>query len=753
MSLSSQIREIYGVIEPRRFMVLKFVERYLTGIRNRASREERSGLRWKQVWPDDVESEDLFIKVVDARVQPGTSYRVVNSHPHSGVLGHIHQPFEADALSVEKLPTGPCVDLRPDMAIQRRQLEALWSWTHRPNQDRDQFFKLFESAHHVSWPNFSPADVAGWVFLTDDSRPGIERQREFVRKALATPDFALLEGPPGSGKTTVICEIIAQVVKGGGRVLLCAQTHEAVDNALERLMSDNTATLGYVTPVRVGRDVKRASEFAQQFFWENLDKTVCNRLVRRLERIGERTLSQDRILDALRGDRSEIGRLIVQSANVVCGTTSGAVGDPILSPSFRNAMPEFDMLIVDEASKLTLQEFLVPALIARRWVLSGDPMQLPPFSDQDVIERHFRSLVNEAVSREDVESQDSTAANLAPPTEAESDEAAGDAISEMVGRLLEAFQLRFLPPIARIREDSALQRSFDAFGPDLSERMRKEARLVTGLNLRSVLENMIVTRGVEESLNEPRYAAAIDLGLPDLARRHRTTLLEIQQRMHPDISALVREAVYEGRALIDPDGMALTRSWDYDEYPSHAVWKRVSREHVSSVDPSKLGKLGRFLSAFSRHRLQLMTAEALVTVQELERFVAWADEPVNQMRQFSVAIICFNSPGVPACNEAVRSVFSQHRVGTSRLGKRGNVTLRIGTVDSFQGREADVVFVNLGHWKSTSHLRSLNRVNVALTRARYQLVVIGRADVFRTEPDGLLVAELSRRLPYVETLR
>jgi RecA/RadA recombinase len=639
------------------------------------------------------------------------------------------------------------------MSIQNRQLAALRSWTHRPNEDRDQFFRLFESAHRAHWPNFSPADVAGWVFLTDDSRPGIERQREFVRKALATPDFALLEGPPGSGKTTVICEIIAKVVKGGGRVLLCAQTHEAVDNALERLMSDNTATLGYVTPVRVGRDVKRASEFAQQFFWQNLDRTVCNRLVRRLERIGERTLSQDRILDALRGDRSEIGRLIVQSANVVCGTTSGAVGDPILSPSFRNAMPEFDMLIVDEASKLTLQEFLVPALIARRWVLSGDPMQLPPFSDQDEIERHFRSLVNEAVSREDAESQNSTAANPALPTQAVSEDAAGDAISEMVGRLLEAFQLRFLPPIDRTREDSALQHSFDAFGPELSEQMRKEARLVTGLNLRSVLESMIVTRGAEESLNESRYAAAIDLGLPDLARQHRTTLLEIQQRMHPDISALVREAVYEGRALIDPDGMAVARSWDYDEYPSHAVWKRVSREHVSSVDPSKLGKLGRFLSAFDRHRLQLMTAEALVTAQELERFVAWADEPVNQLRQFSVAIICFNRPGVPACNEAVHSVFSQHRVGTSRLGKRGNVVLRIGTVDSFQGREADLVFVNLGHWRSTSHLRSLNRVNVALTRARYQLVVVGRADVFRTEPDGLLIAELSRRLPYVETLR
>lgn len=753
MSLSSQIREIYGVIEPRRFMVLKFVERYLSGIKKRASQEVRLGLSWQQIWPDDVESEVLFIKIVDARVQPGTSYRVVNSHPHSGVLGRIDRPSEADALEVGELPKGPTIDIRPDMSIQNRQLDALRNWNQRPNNDRDQFFRLFESVRHVLWPNFSPADVADWTFLADDSRPGIERQREFVRKALGTPDFALLEGPPGSGKTTVICELIAQVVKRGGRVLLCAQTHEAVDNALERLMSDDTATLGYVTPVRVGRDISRASPFAQQFFWENLDKTVCNRLAQRLERIDRRTVSQDRILDALRGDRTEIGRLMVQSANVVCGTTAGAVGDPILAPMFRNAMPEFDMLIVDEASKLTLQEFLVPALIARRWVLSGDPMQLPPFSDEDEIERHFRSLVNEEVSYDSGGSQSSVVGTPSQSTKAAPDDTAGDAVSEMVGRLLDAFQLRFLPSEDRAREESALQLSFDAFGPDLSDRMKKEARLVAGLNLRSVLESIIVPRGVEESLNEARFAAAIDLGLPELARQHRTTLLEIQQRMHPDISALVREAVYQGRALLDADGIAVQRSWTYDEYPGHAVWKRVSRQQVSSVEPSKLRKLARFRSTFSTDRLQLMTAEALLTAQELQRFVSWADEPENQFRQFTVAIVCFNRPGVPACNEAVRSVFSQHRVGTSRLGKRNNVALRVGTVDSFQGREADLVFVNLGHWKSTSHLRSLNRVNVALTRARYQLVVVGRADVFSTEPDGLLIAELSRRLPYVESLQ
>src|SRR5690606_10133929 len=43
------------------------------------------------------------------------------------------------------------------------------------------------------------------------------------------------------------------------------------------------------------------------------------------------------------------------------------------------ASATFDVLIVDEASKTTFQEFLVPALLAKRWVIGGDPKQLSPY--------------------------------------------------------------------------------------------------------------------------------------------------------------------------------------------------------------------------------------------------------------------------------------------------------------------------------------------------------------------------------------
>ena len=72
-----------------------------------------------------------------------------------------------------------------------------------------------------------------------DGYSGVEEQRRFVEIALKTPDFAILEGPPGSGKTAVITEIILRAIEKCERVLLCASTHVAVDNLVRRVKDDS----------------------------------------------------------------------------------------------------------------------------------------------------------------------------------------------------------------------------------------------------------------------------------------------------------------------------------------------------------------------------------------------------------------------------------------------------------------------------------------------------------------------------------
>ncbi len=68
-----------------------------------------------------------------------------------------------------------------------------------------------------------------------------ESQQEVVRSALSMQDFLLVQGPPGTGKTTFITEVILQTLQQNpeARILLSSQTHVALDNALERIQAKN----------------------------------------------------------------------------------------------------------------------------------------------------------------------------------------------------------------------------------------------------------------------------------------------------------------------------------------------------------------------------------------------------------------------------------------------------------------------------------------------------------------------------------
>jgi superfamily I DNA and/or RNA helicase len=71
-----------------------------------------------------------------------------------------------------------------------------------------------------------------------------------------------------------------------------------------------------------------------------------------------------------------------------------------------------------------------------------------------------------------------------------------------------------------------------------------------------------------------------------------------------------------------------------------------------------------------------------------------------------------------------RSVFWYDRKG------RNPVRIEICTVDRFQGHEADYVILSLVRTRGVGFLDSPNRLNVALTRGRYLVLVIGDRGFF-----------------------
>jgi len=124
--------------------------------------------------------------------------------------------------------------------------------------------------------------------------------------------------------------------------------------------------------------------------------------------------------------------------------------------------------------------------------------------------------------------------------------------------------------------------------------------------------------------------------------------------------------------------------------------------------------------------------------QVLRQFVAWAERrappprDTHPARRWEVACLCFYVKQEKAIRGMLRKFTGQEQRHVRF--ELGDVEFTCGTVDRFQGKEADLVLLSMRNTRRVGFLDSLNRLNVAVTRARQQLVIIGKQRYFRGCP-------------------
>lgn len=739
---------------------------------------------------------------------------------------------DAESDSQEDKHVGPLLFLRPNtwpLECQRRTLEAL---EDRPTPRVAPLLRLVSTK--AIWEAVAPVDIpeGKWGFLTSVQgrlRDGTTEQREIVRRALGTPDFAVLEGPPGSGKTTAICELILQLARQHKRVLLVASTHVAVDNVLERLIEwQDKADEKLVMPIRIGDENNVTSPAVEAWTLRNLMRTWTGEILDHLDRPeGAQpagAVARRMLKDAL-GDKSKesvFARLLLDASNLVCGTTIGILQHPAIKSARMDgdAMEPFDVLILDEASKTTFTEFLVPAAYAKRWVVVGDPRQLSPYVEEEDLAVNVRGLLRPAVANAVVHtflaSQSARGRRLRSLVAVESDDEADLMADEAEARGVEAVDLDeaqltdfrgirgvcadllcadivFGNPSTIRRWEHRLPADLhvvagavpdlpdwdahrQALGVELAEdpvtwadevawrqvrahelrqnvgeqkrlldelrelqpktdgewffEGRRPRKLRDGRNqspaemLQEDLDNMrrvsmpsileILQTGAG-SLGWDRETALTG-GLPKPVLAERMVSLSFQHRMHPDISAFPRKQFYDDRLLKDATGMAQARAWSYRRYARRAMWM--------DIDPSRRGRK-RGSSGNSN------VAEAEAVIAELQEFVKWAATAPpprsDPEARWEVAVLTFYRRQEKELRLRLQAMTGQHGNTRNFVPPSGNdrVHVTLCTVDRFQGHEADLVLLSFVKSGSVGFLNSPNRLNVALTRARYQLVLVG----------------------------
>ena len=260
------------------------------------------------------------------------------------------------------------------------------------------------------------ARMAEWLFDVRKAKGGVAgaetdadwrsallnpEQNECVSRALGLEDLLLLWGPPGTGKTTVIAAVCAEYARRGRRVLVASQANLAVEQALSRLPASPELRPAWVSTARrregsagdVGRylcawmeSVGRAAR-ADAGSGDARWATLLGEWAERCERVSPEDFSAD--------DEA----FYLKHANVVGGTCN-ETGKPdfVASPRFNS---RFDLVIVDEVSKATPPELLLPMLLGRRVMLVGDHRQLPPLFREVHFEEAVENneLPGEAVAR------------------------------------------------------------------------------------------------------------------------------------------------------------------------------------------------------------------------------------------------------------------------------------------------------------------------------------------------------------------
>ena len=272
------------------------------------------------------------------------------------------------------------IDLSADEVTRRRLLAAITL----VKDSRGRLGHLRDIATDEATPEFAPQDSG--TRADNDSHTQLNAsQQSAVEFCLRANDAAIIHGPPGTGKTTTVVELIVRAVARGDRVLACGPSNASVDNLLERLVAAGQKVVRLGHPARVTETLRQHTLDGQVEDSDEMAIILAMRreseeIFRKLDRYtrarpdrGQR-MEQKREAKRLKSDARLLEKQVIHNvldqADVICATTT--LNEDLLGDRW------FDLCVIDEACQSTEPGCWIPLSRCDKFVLAGDHQQLPP---------------------------------------------------------------------------------------------------------------------------------------------------------------------------------------------------------------------------------------------------------------------------------------------------------------------------------------------------------------------------------------
>jgi len=376
---------------------------------------------------------------------------------------------------------------------------------------------------------------------------------------------------------------------------------------------------------------------------------------------------------------SQIEKLYLQHINVV-GVTCNQADPRSRNDQLAQVYGHFDIVIIDEVSKCTPPEIVIPALLADRIILVGDHRQLPAIIDDE--------LLDEVVDKLNLPDKD---------------------------LFLRESLFKQLYDAAELSANG--RREFSGITHMLTTQYRMHHSIMEAINQFYLPDNIPFT--IRKTTCEEHGLApsgGLRCGLTNCDKGS-------QNRMHnlslPDI---VRDA---------PD--AVLHWLDH-----HIVWielprattgnsayhdKKFGTSYYNEAEIGIVEELCRQMEHAWSERLEEQAKEQETVSGEMQSFEG--DAPIKK----EVAVITFYG----AQKRHLRTLL------TPKSGRFKALDVRVDTVDRFQGAEAPVVIVSLvrnNTFGTVGFATKPERINVAFSRAQQLLIIVGCREMFERAGGG-----------------